>query len=184
MSQSDRPDLADVSELLHDHAPRLRDGELEAVKLRVLARAPKGPAMRSRLAITAALVAGLLMSSTGVALGISGISASGSAGDVEYVTPGQTTPQGNVPATNTPSSTPSTPSGPPENATPPEGTPPSIATPPRGAGAPSEVLAAEQSSSSPAREIPFTGFLAIPVLIIGVALLGTGLILRRRTTQA
>lgn len=170
MNEPGRHDLADVTELLRERAPRLRDGELEAVKLRVLARAPKGPAMRSRLAITSALVAGLLMSFSGVALGISGISASGSAGSAEYTAPGQTPSGQNLPNTNTPGS--SNPG------------PTTINSPGNVSSTPAEVKAAEQQSSSPIREIPFTGFLAIPALLIGVALLSAGVIIRRRTSGA
>lgn len=164
-------DLGEVTELLHERAPRLREGELEAVKLRVLARAPKGPAMRSRLTITAALVAGVLMSFSGVALGVSGISSSGSAGTAQYVAPGQTPSGQQLPNSNSPGTTNS------------PGTPETISSPGSPAGTPNQVKAAEQRSSSPIREIPFTGFLAIPALLIGVALLAAGMILRRRALR-
>jgi hypothetical protein len=168
MTRSDRLHLADVSDLLHEQAPRLGEGELEAVKLRVLARASKGPAMRSRLAITAALVAGLLMSLSGVALGISGISSSGSASGAEYSIPGSQQPAGEqIP--NSPSTT---------NA-------PTISSPPRNRQViPARVSPGAQAAASPIREIPFTGFLAIPVLLIGVALLASGAILRARIARA
>ncbi len=166
MNRSGRIDLADMTELLEEQAPRLRDGELEAVKLRVLARAPKGPAMRSRLSITAALVAGLLMCSSGVALGISGISSSGSAGAAQYLQPGQTVEGEQIPPTTTNSTT-----------------PPTISTPPTRDVAPDQIQPGKQEASSPIREIPFTGFLAIPVLVIGVGLLAAGFVLRRRVAQ-
>jgi len=170
MNPSGPLDLADVTELLRDNAPRLRDGELEGVKLRVLARAPKGPAMRSRLSITAALVAGLLMSFSGVALGISGISASGSASTAQYVQPGQAPAGEQIPGgTRTPTSTPST---------------PTMSSPGNESSTPGTVQAVKQQGSSPIREIPFTGFLAIPVLVIGMALLVAGALLRRKTLRA
>jgi hypothetical protein len=170
MNRSGRLDLADVTELLRDNAPRLRDGELEGVKLRVLARAPKGPAMRSRLSITAALVAGILMSFSGVALGISGISASGSASTAQYLQPGQTPAGEQVPNGTTPNSTPSGPS--------------TISSPGNESSTPGAVQGVKQQASSPVREIPFTGFLAIPVLVIGMALLVAGTLLRRKTMRA
>ncbi len=37
--------------------------------------------------------------------------------------------------------------------------------------------------SSGGSEVPFTGYAAIPVLVAGVALLGTGLVVRRRTVR-
>ena len=54
---------------------------------------------------------------------------------------------------------------------------------------PGDVLGEEESSNNvqPARQVetgsslPFTGFLALPVLLGGVALLSGGLVLRRRT---
>jgi hypothetical protein len=164
MNRPDRLHLDDVTELLHEQAPRLRDGELEAVKLRVLARAAKGPAMRSRLSITAALVVGLVMSLSGVALGISGISSSGSAGTAQYVQPGQNQQGEQVPTTPT--------------------TTPTLANPGTDNVVPEEVVQpTKQQASSPVREIPFTGFLAIPALLIGVALLSAGMILRRRVAH-
>ena len=170
MNPSGPLDLADVTELLRDNAPRLRDGELEGVKLRVLARTPKGPAMRSRLSITAALVAGLLMSFSGVALGISGISSSGSASTAQYTQPGSQTPAGEqIPGGTT---TPTTP------------TISSPGSPGNESSTPASVKATKQVASSPIREIPFTGFLAIPVLVIGMALLVTGALLRRKTLRA
>ena len=39
----------------------------------------------------------------------------------------------------------------------------------------------QQVASSGGSELPFTGFLALPVLLGGVALLSAGLVLRRRT---
>jgi hypothetical protein len=168
MTQPDRLPLSDVSELLRDHAPRLRDGELEAVKLRVLARAPKGPAMRTRLAITTALVVGLMMSLSGVALGISGISSSGSAGTAQYSTPGGNQPLGEeVPGQGAPGTT-----------------TPTLSTPGSNDVIPAQVQPSKQTSNSPVREIPFTGFLAIPVLLIGVALMLAGTMLRRRVLRA
>lgn len=122
--------------------------------------------MKSRLAITAALVAGLLTSLSGAALGISGIAASGSASTAEYSQPQQA-----VQGVQTPSGTQT-------------GTTPSVAPtlgPTHSTAPAAQVNAPAQTSSSPVREIPFTGFLAIPVLLIGVALLATGAVLRRRT---
>ena len=37
--------------------------------------------------------------------------------------------------------------------------------------------------SSGGNEVPFTGYAAIPVLLAGAALLGTGLVMRRRTAH-
>jgi hypothetical protein len=48
---------------------------------------------------------------------------------------------------------------------------------------PGDVEAASQESSGGGDELAFTGFAAIPVLIGGVALLGSGLVLRRRSER-
>lgn len=51
-----------------------------------------------------------------------------------------------------------------------------------GGGTPSSNSEAAKQSGTGARagSLPFSGYLAIPVLLIGVAMLGTGFVLRRR----
>ena len=44
-----------------------------------------------------------------------------------------------------------------------------------------QVEAGAQASGGDDEELPFTGFAAIPILLGGVALLSTGLVMRRRT---
>ena len=126
--------------------------------------------MRSRLAILGMLVAGMVLSTGGAGLAVSGFASQNqNAAESQYVT---TTP--------TPSST------------------------PKGGGQQpgNEVLGEEESggnnqpkATQPARQVesgaqgtggeqlPFTGFAAIPILLGGVALLATGLVLRRRTAD-
>lgn len=111
--------------------------------------------MRTRLAITAVLVLGLMTSGTGVGMAVSGISGGDSAGSAQY--PGQTTPDGKVPNGN------QTLGG-------------SDAVAPGSAG----VQAAEQVSVDAGDDsLPFTGLAAIPVIAVGAGLLGTGAALRR-----
>lgn len=51
---------------------------------------------------------------------------------------------------------------------------------PGGGSGNAPVRTVSSSGSSGSSSLPFTGLLVIPVLLVGVALLGTGLVLRRR----
>lgn len=127
--------------------------------------------MRSRLAITLMLVLGLMLSTTGVGLAISGSSGSGSAGNAQYPTT-PTTPQvhrdqggsggGVLGATD-------------------EDTPPSSGTSPAAESTPPVVQATRQVSTDTSGQLPFTGFAVIPIIAAGVALLLAGTFLRRRS---
>ena len=55
------------------------------------------------------------------------------------------------------------------------------ATPGQGAALPSADTAATKGSTSQAAALPFTGYLAIPVLLTAIVMLGTGFLLRRRS---
>jgi hypothetical protein len=152
-------DLADVAQRLRDERPQASALELDRMKLRAQSQARRparwrDPLMRSRLAITAMLVVGVLMSGTGAGLAVSGISGSGSAGTAQYG-PTQSvlpTTESNVPT--------------------------------------SEVLGTETTNTTTAaqttrqlesgKSLPFTGYLAIPVLLLGLALLTIGIVMRRR----
>jgi hypothetical protein len=119
---------------------------------------------RARLAIASLLATGLLMSGGGAALALSGESTSGNVGAAGYVSPTtqQVQPEvlGQTQGTTT-------------------GTQPEVLG--ETTNAPSaEVQPARQVSSSGVRSLPFTGFAAIPIILVGVALLGTGAWLRRR----
>lgn len=149
--------------------------------------------MKSRLAMMAMLVSGLLLSGTGATLAVS--NPADSAATIQYA-PVQTVPP--TPATPAPvqpvPATPATPApaqnvlpeqtsgGAPEAATKPapeSGTAPADsqpATKEQGA-APSEQVAA-----TGAPILPFTGFAAIPILLGGIALMAGGFVMRRRTS--
>jgi hypothetical protein len=168
----------DVIRRLEDGRPQATDRELDEIKQRVRRRAAdpsrRSQSMKSRFAILAMLVTGMLFSTAGAGLAVGGLHARGDASVAQYgpgdngeVLPAETTstptPSGGVlPATKT-------------------------ATP-----KPNNVLPAgnTQASVQPARQaeaatstsqLPFTGFAAIPVLLGGIALLSAGLLLRRRT---
>jgi hypothetical protein len=160
-------ELHDMDARLRDERPQLDSLELDRVKLRAMSAGrstQKGPWMKSRLAITTMLVLGIFMSTTGAGLAITGATVSQNSGQEasggeEGVTLGQ-------------------------EGGPDQGTGPAGAT-----EGEEQVLGQDSGDTSPEEQVaaagddslPFTGFLAIPLMIGGVALLGSGLVLRRRT---
>jgi hypothetical protein len=142
--------------------------ELDELKLRAMRQAAqrqgiRGNFMKSRLALLLMIVAGLMLSTTGATLAVSGSSGSGSAASHEYyhvdddrgVSGGETL------------------AGQEQGA-------PGEAPGDRGGGEqPAAAQEAAQAEAAAGDEtLPFTGFLAIPLLIGGVALMGTGAVLR------
>jgi hypothetical protein len=147
---------------LRSERPELSALQLDAVKGNVRRRVqgrgspiPGRSLMKSRLALTLILVVGLMMTGTGATIAITGASDNGSAGVAQY---------GN------------------NNGN--EGG--NLAGEEQGSGGgggnntqPAEQVAAQGTSGS----LPFTGFVAIPLLVGGAALAGTGAVLRRRTRE-
>ena len=204
----------DVIRRLEEERPQATSMQLDEIKQRVRRRAVnpsrKGnQSMKSRFAILAMLVTGMLFSTAGAGLAISGIQDNASVS--QYAAPVCTptpTPAGGV----NPAQTPTGGSGggnvceeggvlPAEESKPGSeeggGTSPSEGAEETEEGG---VLPAEESSpetetapaTQPERQtaaqaetsqLPMTGFAAIPVLVGGLALLAGGLILRRRTTN-
>jgi hypothetical protein len=119
--------------------------------------------MRSRLAMLAVIVAGFMLSTTGVGLAISGTSGSGSAAQNQYkhVSPNQGN-GGNHGVKGTSLSEEE----------------PTEATV-EAAPAVTEQVATTNSSGT----LPFTGFVAIPLLIIGLGLLALGAVIRKKVSQ-
>ncbi len=124
--------------------------------------------MKSRITIVAMVAFGMLFSTAGAGLAVSGISSNNNASVAQYGTP-----------TPTPVST-------------------TVAAEEEGGVLPAEetnnapsggVSPAEEETTQPTRQVaattesqlPFTGFAAIPVMLGGIALLTGGLVLRRRT---
>jgi hypothetical protein len=149
-------DHDDIIRLLREERPRASELELDEIKRRVLQRAAaprKGQPMRSRLAILAMLVVGMLMSGTGAGLAVQGFDQSGDdASQAQYPPKGE----GDVLGEED--------SGGPlaENNSDDD-----------------DAQVAQQVESGDS--LPFTGFAAIPVLLAGVALIGGGLMLRRQS---
>jgi hypothetical protein len=154
-------ELADVAQRLRDERPEASALELDRIKLRAQASARRHarrrePFMRSRLAITSMLVVGVLMSGAGAGLAVSGVSGSGSSGDAQYPTE----------TTDTQTVLPTTESNPPPDTT--EANP---------------AQETRQVSSDDSDQLPFTGYAAIPVLLIGLSLLSVGVVMRRRVSD-
>jgi hypothetical protein len=162
-------ELADVVRRLHDERPEASALELDRIKLRAQASSRRHaqrrePFMRSRLAITSILVVGVLMSGAGAGLAVSGISGSGSAGTAQYPTTTTT-----APTTDVQTVLPTTESNTPSDTTTTEATNPAQET--------------RQVSSNDSNSLPFTGYAAIPVLLIGLSLLSIGIVMRRRVAD-
>lgn len=165
-------EFADIGERLQRERPVATEMELESVRRRVLSHAkravkprPNGVLMRPRLAITAMLVFGAMLSGTGGALALSGSSDQGSAAGVVY--PRTPDVLGEEEGTDTPTTT---------NA--PEVLGEEASDPGQG------VQPAEQAVQADGRELPFTGVAAIPLIVAGVGLMLGGVMLRRRTRPA
>jgi hypothetical protein len=165
-----QPDLQPVIDQLRANRPEATALELDAIKQRVRARAGnparrrtrRSELMKSRLVVLTMLVLGMLLSTTGAGLAVSGLSGDNASRSV-YSTPtggggggvlgDQDTGSGEAPAA--------------ENG---------------GGNEGSNVQPSRQvEAGANDNELPFTGFAAIPVLLGGIALLSAGLVLRRRT---
>ena len=110
--------------------------------------------MKSRVALTLVLTLGVFMSGTGATLAVSGLSSNGSASSAQYPEP-----SGRKPHSNTLAAQESNGNGP---------------------SAPATTQTVRQVADTSSGSLPFTGFMAIPVLIVGVGLLGAGVVMRLR----
>jgi hypothetical protein len=174
------PDLLDVAHALTEHRPRMSGPQLARVRERAIgsgsrtATAPRGGFMRSRIAIIALLASGALMSSGGAALGVSALSTTTDASQAQYgpVTP--TTPASDLsPSANTLANADDTDVTPARSGVK-DATDESNAT--------ATAQPARQLEAAGNDELPFTGYAAIPLLLVGLLLLVAGLVLRRGTS--
>jgi len=140
--------------------------------------------MKSRLVILSMLVFGMLLSTAGAGLAVSGLSGNPSASSAQYPS---TTPTGTVNSQSTPNGggvlgAQDTDNG--QNVAPEDtnggGTSPSSnGTSPSNGTQPSRQVEAGAATTT-GSSLPFTGFAAIPILFGGLVLLGGGLVLRSR----
>jgi hypothetical protein len=163
----------DVIRLLQEGRPEATEIELDRIKQRARRQAAnhsrRKQSMKSRLAIVAMVAFGMVFSTAGAGLAVSGISASDNASVAQYGTPTPTptvTPDsgGVLPAEET-------------NNAPKTG----VATPAGGVSPAEQTQPTRQVAAATGSQLPFTGFAAIPVMLGGIALLTGGLVLRRRT---
>lgn len=174
-----------LEERLRDEKPALTALELDAIKLRTMAASAgktvgpiarkKGTFMKSRLAMVLVLALGVFMSGTGATLAVSGTSGSGSASSAQYPELPEEKPieQSHECGEGGSGSGESGENCAPEKTCEEQEASGEIAT-----GTCTQET--RQVSSSSSGSLPFTGFLAIPVLIIGVGLLGAGVAMRLR----
>jgi hypothetical protein len=135
--------------------------------------------MKSRLVILTMLVLGMLLSTAGAGLAVSGLSGNDSASVGEYATP--TTTATKPPGKNDVLGDTDTGNG--QDVLPSDtgGNGPSGA-PGGGVAAGNAVQPARQveAGTDTGSSLPFTGFAAVPILFGGIVLLSGGLLLRRR----
>ncbi len=141
--------------------------ELDQIKLQAMRQAgrprpsfyahQKGMFMKSRLALTMVIAAGFMLSTTGATLAITGSSGSGNAAENQYEHVLPANEEGGNNGTKAKSLG-------------------------GGGGNESQPSTAEQVqvASTSSGSLPFTGFVAIPLLIVGIGLLSFGAILRKR----
>jgi hypothetical protein len=171
-----QPDLQPVIDQLRANRPEASALELDAIKQRVLARTSqparrrtrRAQLMKSRLVILSMLVVGMLLSTAGAGLAVSGVAGLDNASKAQY---GSTsTPSGGGGVLGDEDSG--------NNVLPENG---GGTGPTGGSGKAVQPARQVEAGATTNSKLPFTGFAAIPVLLGGIALLSVGLVLRRRT---
>ena len=174
-----------VAEQLESHRPQLSGLDADRIKLRAMAHgaktatrnSTKGTFMRSRLAITSMLAFGVLMTSSGAALGVSALSTTPSASIAQYGQALGESAEGEKPGA------PSLGGGGNGGVAGDSAGGSDVAGDSAGAP-PATAQASRQLESDGSAELPVTGYAAVPTLLIGIGLLAMGLILRRTPGRA
>ncbi|HTT95603.1 MAG TPA: hypothetical protein VMF55_13095 [Solirubrobacterales bacterium] len=174
-------ELDSIADALRAERHQATPLELDRIKLQAIRQAErprpslyavkKGTLMKSRLALTLLLVAGFMLSTTGATLAISGSSGSGSAATNQYVQPhNEEGTHGGEQGTKGVNG-----KGGKEHNTLNE-EPAEVEVVPAPA-------AEQQAVVSSGSSLPFTGFVAIPLLVIGVGLILVGATLRLKSRK-
>ncbi len=170
------PELAQIARRLQEERPTLSGLELDQIKLQVERGAARPKTtflskqrralMKSRMAITSMLVLGVFAGGTGTGLAVSGISDSGSAGKAQYKQDRPERPNvlGN------------------EEDDGGGGGNTDVAGVQESSGQ-DDVQATRQVSVQEEGSLPFTGLAAIPLILLGIGLLASGMVLRRRLPE-
>jgi|GEM_PF-2511418 len=170
-------ELKATADALRAARPQASPLELDRIKLQAIRQAErsrtglyakKGTFMKSRLALTVLLVAGFMLSTTGATLAVSGSSGSGSAASNQYV-PSGTGNEGNSGGNHPEHHT----KGAQENG----GNEPSNTLEPAPEVEVAPAAAEQTAVVSSGSSLPFTGFVAIPLLVIGLGLIVGGAVL-------
>jgi hypothetical protein len=204
-------ELHDIEETLRANRPETSPLELDRIKLQAIRQASqgrtsflarqKGAFMKSRLAMMLVIAAGFMLSTTGAGLAISGSSSSGSAAGTQYTPAGveehgghQNEGQG-VKGAATHGGSKCSENGNSSGSNGAGGNSGANANgncnntePAEAETAPAEVEVApvpaeQQAVVSNGSSLPFTGFVAIPLLIIGVLMVVGGAMLRLKSRK-
>jgi hypothetical protein len=138
-------------------------------------RSTTGGFMRSKLAIVSILALGVLMSGTGATLAFQGSSGQVNAAQEEYLPPTNTVTPGPGEGTGNGSQ----PGGKETETLGDEQTGADNGSP-----AATQATRQEAATADDNGKLPFTGLAAMPIILIGVALLGAGIVLQRRNSRA
>jgi hypothetical protein len=202
-------ELHDIEETLRANRHEASPLELDRIKLQAIRQAEqgrpsflarqKGAFMKSRLAMMLVIAAGFMLSTTGAGLAISGSSSSGSAAGTQYTPSGVEEHGGHKPegqgvkGAQTKGGNECTENGANGNggnsgANGGNGNGGNCNQPAEAEPAPAEVEVAplpveQQAVVSNGSSLPFTGFVAIPLLIIGVLMVVGGALLRFKSRK-
>src|SRR5829696_3315692 len=184
---SNHDDLQPVIDQLRANRPEATALELDAIKQRVRARAShparrrtrRAQLMKSRVVILTMLVFGMLLSTAGAGLAVTGLAGNPSASSAQYAGTPTSTPSGGGVGEQD--------EGPGQNNVSPAensgggGTSPAESA--GGANGTQPSRQVEAGAGTSGSSLPFTGFAAIPILFGGLVLLGGGLVLRSRAAH-